>query len=335
MAGTYNKEEWLKKSKLVKEEAMQTIDKVLESYQSKPEKIVEALQFGSKFYNYSVRNQCLIKNQNPYANYVQSFNDWKKQGIQVNKGAKGLKILVPTTVTLLNVEGEWITKSKATPEQLSLLRQGKIETIQRTSFSVGNVFDIAQTNYPVEKYPELYHMGYSSEAHQEVAKGLVEYCVKNLDCEVEVKALDSISLRGYYTPATNSITLNDKLNDTQALSTLIHEIGHAVLHKELPEGEESKIEIEADAFALMVENSCGIEVTESRSSHLVNHYKNFTKDMEPEVAKKETEALLKNVFNRYKENIGKIQKAIENHLSKEKSPYIAVEEEVKEKVREK
>lgn len=335
MAGTYNKEEWLKKSKLVKEEAMETIDKVLESYQSEPEQIIEALRFGSKFYNYSVRNQCLIQNQNPYANYVQSFNEWKKQGVKVNKGAKGLKILVPTTATLLKVEGEWITKSKATKEQLSLLSQGKLESTQRTSFSVGNVFDIAQTDFPVEKYPELYHMGYSSEAHQEVAKGMVDYCIDSLDCEVEVKELDSISLRGYYTPSTNSITLNDKLNDTQALSTLIHEMGHAVLHKELPEGDESKIEIEADAFALMVENSCGIEVTESRSRHLVNHYKTFTQGMEPEVAKKETEALLKNVFNRYKENIDDIQKAIENHLSKEKSPYINVEEEVKVKVMEK
>ena len=42
-------------------------------------------------------------------------------------------------------------------------QNGLIETKQITKFKIGHVFDIAQTNCPVEDYPKIYNMGYSSE----------------------------------------------------------------------------------------------------------------------------------------------------------------------------
>jgi hypothetical protein len=44
---------------------------------------------------YSFRNVCLILGQRPDAIECAGFNDWKKVGRSVKKGAKGIAILVP------------------------------------------------------------------------------------------------------------------------------------------------------------------------------------------------------------------------------------------------
>lgn len=319
---TYDKEKWLEKNKLQKEEANASIEQIISSYQRDPKLYAQALQFGSNFYNYSLHNKCLIQAQNPYAAYVQSFTEWKKQGVKINKGAKGIKIFVPTVTTLYNLDGKWIKKSDATKEQLKLVADNKVEVYKKTTYMLGNVFDIGQTDFPVERYPEYYHMGYKSEVHSQVVKGIEEFCKEVLACEVQKQDVESIRLRGYFTPADNSITMNGKLNDTQYLSTLIHEMGHAVLHKDKAQGSTNQIELEADSFAIMVEKSCGIELTESRIRHIANHFNEFMEGKESATAKEELEKVMKNVYSKYALHIEDIQKHIETHLDLEQYPFI-------------
>lgn len=64
--------------------------------------------------------------------------------------------MVPVTVTLFKDKNKLIKMSNATKLQKQQIKNGKIKTIQRTYFKLGTVFDITQTNMPIEKHQELY-----------------------------------------------------------------------------------------------------------------------------------------------------------------------------------
>ena len=95
------------------------------------------------------------------------------------------------------------------------LSAGKFPARLRTSYEIGTVFDISQTTYPPELYPRLYAVGYPSELHRDVEKGLIAYAEERLACPVRVEDLSSISLRGAFYSAENKIRLNERLEDTR------------------------------------------------------------------------------------------------------------------------
>ena len=115
----------------------------------------------------------LIYAQNRFARFVQSFDAWKKMDAHVQKGEKGMKIWVPVKVTILHLsDGNKIPLSDATAEQKKAFYNGQIEGEKRLRFKIGTVFDIGQTDFPKERYPEIYSMGYRSEEHAQIAKGV-------------------------------------------------------------------------------------------------------------------------------------------------------------------
>ena len=128
--------------------------------------MAELFAFGSKFYKYSPRNTMLILNQNRGAEFVASFQGWKNLGYSVKRGEHGLNILVPVDVTYLrNGTGkdDWVQLRNATPELKRQYELGNVESQKMRFYKVGTVFDIAQTNMPVEEYPKYFNMGISSE----------------------------------------------------------------------------------------------------------------------------------------------------------------------------
>ena len=88
--------------------------------------ILEFLDFQTNFYTYSINNQLLIYRQRKGATCVLGFNEIKKQGLQLLKGSKAIKILAPL-----------IYKEKD--------ENGK-ETSVIKGFKYVNVFDLTQTN---------------------------------------------------------------------------------------------------------------------------------------------------------------------------------------------
>jgi len=74
----------------IKEQLDQGIQEVMTS-----ERFKEWLQFLSSFHSYSFNNTILIYMQNPQATLVKGFNEWKKYGRFVKKGAKAIKVLAP------------------------------------------------------------------------------------------------------------------------------------------------------------------------------------------------------------------------------------------------
>jgi len=88
-----------------------------------------------QLHKYSLRNICLVlaqaekREDNEFVGVINSFLNWKKQEIQILKGSKGFKVIVP-----IFRKKEEENKQK-TKEEKTL-----------TYFKVGNVFDISQTS---------------------------------------------------------------------------------------------------------------------------------------------------------------------------------------------
>ena len=259
------------------DEMKQTLQGVLDSFQEDPEKIAEMLAFKSRFWNYSLNNSILIQSQNPFATFVASIHDWNKKGYRVKKGQHGIKVLFPIRTELIplgEVDGKqrYRRVADATPEQKQRIKSGELKTVTYTRFGVGTVFDIAQTDCPPQDYPKLFSMGYSSDQHK--AQSIKQYAEQK-GIPVKEEDLKSISLRGAFYPDENVIRISDKLNDTERLSTLTHELGHALMHnnREAFELPEPVRELEADAVSIMLQQYFGISLTDSRKRHFSENYR--------------------------------------------------------------
>lgn len=278
--------------------AMDTANEILTTYEKDPKRLAEFLAFRSKheLYQYSPRNTLLIYKQNSGAAIVNSYKSWKDQGYHVSRGQKGLKILVPAQVTIFKPDGavKYKKLSQATPTEKKDIKTGKIKTIVKNTFVIGHVFDISQTDFPKEKYPEMVSMGVPSEKHAQAYKALKEY-LQDSGIQVKETNLNSITFRGSYNSEKKSITINQLINDTEKLSTLCHEAGHAAydhrITKDIPE---SVLECQADAYAICLGSHLGIPQSEIGKSHFSDHFKacagvqDFT-----------AESLLKNVGDKF------------------------------------
>ncbi|MFV0527192.1 MAG: DUF3991 domain-containing protein [Lachnospiraceae bacterium] len=327
-----DKERWAQAAKQNREELSQIVLETAKGYQTHPGDIAEFLSFSSRFYNYSVRNSMLIHSQAPYATFVGSFDFWKSKGASIQKGSKGIKILSPAQKIILKIDGDNVPLSEATKEQRAAYRAGSIEGEKKTVFKIGNVFDISQTNFPKSEYPKLYHMGVYSGQHAAIAKGLVDFSQEILQVPVAVLDLQSISLRGAYYPVENKIQLSDKLESTALLSTLAHELGHAVLHGNPGSRTKSTAlkEFEADAFSIMVESHYGIPLTDSRKQHLSDHYKTLESKAQAKGEEPQLEAVLGNVHKIFTSHIQQMEQSIQPYLSVVQDQ-VAIDERAKAK----
>lgn len=291
------------------------IQTLAESYQENPENIAELLQFGSKFYRYSVRNTMLIYRQNPHATYVQSYKAWKEMGYSPKEGVHGMKVFVPVKTTWLEPEeGKRVQLKYASKEDRIRYQAGEIPGTVRTSYEIGTVFDIAQTTYPPELYPKLYSVGYPSELHRDVEKGLIAYAKERLECPVKVEDLSSISLRGAFYPMENKIRLNERLKDSQRLSTLAHELGHAMQHREMTKSE-AQMELEADALGIMVEQYLGFEPTEARKRHLAECYRGYQEEYRNHPGERESFGrVMEQVFQKFRQELPEIEQYIQKYV---------------------
>lgn len=210
------------KSEQTKEEMKQKVIELAKNFKDNPQNMIEYLQFSTRFYNYSSRNTMLIYQQNPGAMFCNSYKAYQDMGYSVKRGEHGMKILVPTIKTYLNIDGSPIPLSKATKEQKEAYKLHRIEAEQRIHFKVGTVFDIAQTNCPKEDYPKYFDLGYTSEQHKQLYELMKTYCEKELNCKVHENQFNSVSLRGFFDPASNSISLSGMFDDSTKLSVLTH-----------------------------------------------------------------------------------------------------------------
>lgn len=319
----YNPEKAEMKRLKNEKEVKELLSKILKEYQINPDILAEAIAFSSHFYNYSPTNAQLIYAQNPGATYCQSFSAWNKAGYSILSQEKGLKIWVAVRTTLLEVEkNKFVQLSKATEQQKIDYENGKIKGHEKLSFHVGYTYDISQTNFPPEKYPELFYTGYQSDQHRAICRGIEDFAIQELHCPVLFSDLKSISLRGLYDYSKNIIKINNRLEDTQRLCTTIHELGHALIHssassmKKLP----AQKEMEADAMSIMIQTNYGIELTESRKIHFKSHFDKFISQLNKTPYESPEDALndmFSSVFTIYKEHVESINQYVDHRLAAE------------------
>jgi hypothetical protein len=316
MASTYNKEEYAEEQKKKLAEAADIIQDAMEHYDAHPEDLADLMAFSSKFYRYSFRNQFLIKAQNPYASFVASYKSFEDMGYHVQRGQHGYKILVPVVTTYFfdAAADQWKQLKNATKKEKEQIRAGELTTKKYLNFKLGTVFDISQTDCPLEEYPKLLGVGYPSELHSALFQGVKEYS-ESIGIPVQVMPLESVVLHGYYTPDKHDITVNTLLDDTAKLYVMAHELGHALLHSD-PKVREVKpsplLEIEADAMAIMLETKLGLDVDDSQKEHLAGSYKEYCayrEQLPPEEAAELPEgvgAILEDVTKKYSEIIDEL-----------------------------
>lgn len=279
-------------------EQMKTWLREFWDFQQDPQQIMGFLEFGSRFYHYSLRNTQLIYQQNPNVTFVQSYDAWKQMGASV-KGQKGIKVYIPKYVTYLILNKKKVQLKYASSEHRAAYKKGEIPSKKILTYGIGNVYDISQTDFPKEKYPTLFDMGKKSIEHRHWIWVLKAFAEEELHCRVTDQDVESISLRGFYRYGERGkeIVLNHLLNDTEKLSTLSHEIGHAVTF--LKEMESAEAELRADMISMMLQWNMGIEVTDSRKKHFQEHYRKVWNKF-GENASNKMDQLLDQVFQTYK-----------------------------------
>lgn len=202
---------------------------------------------------YSLTNQLLILSQRPTATCVNGMKVWNYNHRNVIKGEKAIKIIAPLRE---------IKKEDVLDDNNEVVETKEVEVI---GYTVSHVFDISQTegrelhafkcdeNTAVENFQTI------KEALERVPRGFtVRYGETNPSCD------------GYCDFKAKEIVIKDGMSYSQTLTTLIHEIGHALAETRtrndfngLTPREQAKIrEIEAESIALVVSNRLGLNTTD-------------------------------------------------------------------------
>ena len=140
------------------QELSQEAKNKVEEYAQDSEGIRAYLEFMSKFYQYSPRNNALIKESFEGALAVKGFKQWKEEGFSVRKGEKAIEILIPSISKYYkDKEGKLIPVSAADPLTKERIQNKEIPVMKQVAgFTKGHVFDITQTNAEEKDYPAYY-----------------------------------------------------------------------------------------------------------------------------------------------------------------------------------
>lgn len=212
---------------------------------------------------------------------TKAIGDWLHQTLAI-ACTYLFQYLRPITTELIKRENDWVAVRMATNEEREKIAKGELKIYEKTYFAISKVYDISQTDFPKDRYPEIYSMGQKSMDHAEVYA-----CVKELarasGIPVKKEQLPSISLHGYYSPSENAITINSNLEDTKAAVTLCHEYAHGLLHRTSTQSE-AICEFEAQSLALMLMARYGLPQDDSEIGYMktylerANNDKNFSLD---------------------------------------------------------
>lgn len=330
MKKTYNKKSKEDKEKEVNE-LLKKANEGIENCFTTPEHFKELASYMSKFYNYSFRNTFLIQEQFKGALAVGSYAFWKEKGFTVNKGEKGIKILVPNKLSdyFINEKGEEVKLSKATLEEKRLIEQGEIEVRKgKLIFNQGYVFEVTQTNAKAEDLPKIFPGRWlDGEVNN---YNLMYKAMENIANKIGVKIIEPKkelgAVKGVSYPVTKEVALNPRNTQLQNVKTLIHELTHAKLHTmETRDNYTTNAkEFQAEMAAYVVCSYFGLDTSE----YSFRYISSWTKDVEL----KDKEKLISEVRETVKEYIEVIEKMLinDNELSLSLENENIVEKEIKD-----
>jgi hypothetical protein len=216
-------------------------------FTSSPEEYQKLLDFQADNPKISVGNICLAYAQYENPTKIASMDKWNKLGRNVEKGEKGIKILVPEKYRDEN-------------------------GVTRTGFKVGRMFDISQTNG--QALPPKTVLKDGGEEIAKAIASLVKYST------VEIQTVDEGLGKALYFPENKTIFCPADLPDTQMLAELTRETVQAKIHNNGSyEGyAHEDCELDAESVSYMVCKRFGIETEKPDLSRFSEMYKDLDVD---------------------------------------------------------
>ena len=170
-----------------------------------------------QMHNYSIRNRFLVlaqaekRKDEKFVGVLNSFLNWKKQDVQILKGSKAYKVLVPI-----------FTKKQEEAKPITSEDEGDDKVL--SFFKLGNVFDISCTdeydNYLAEQKEIDEKIMKNHEINYDIA---IDYFKENYPNVSLIKDFKHQDKKGSYDPLTHQITIYEKSSHT-----VFHELGHFI-----------------------------------------------------------------------------------------------------------
>lgn len=302
------------------------LNRSVSDYKKSPQDHVKLLQYMTQFKNYSIRNTMLIASQYKGAFGVKSYKEFQKDGFQVRKGQKSIKILAPRIEKFYkNDNGSLVPAKYAKQDVKDKIKKGLIPTTKKIAgFLTVPVFDITQTNAPEEEYPNLYPNkpeNYKFDGTEKelkaIEKTLEDYATQK---GVSIKTAEiNSATKGFYSPGTNEIVLSNRLSDTNRIKTLLHELGHAEMHNpsalaktdptlNIPEVRE----YQAEMTAYIIGNQLGLD-TEESSAKYIDHWVNQNDDFKKAINNLDNNKFIKSIEEVKEVSIKMIDQIVEKY----------------------
>lgn len=243
------------KSEEIKNKTKDAIDQLIRSLESgHSDVLTKYLSAMAHFPAYSFGNVMLIASQRPDATHVCGIRGWNALGRFVKRGEKGIMILAPLVGHRRSRQRE-IEDGKSPSEQ---------PTQQLIGFRPVYVFDVTQTEG--EEVPGF------SEIQGEVGPYAERLRAYTQASGITLLYSDSIApARGI--SEGGKITLLPGMQPAEEFATLVHEMGHEMLHRGERRSQTTKRvrETEAEAVAFVVSRSIGLD-TGSASADYIQLY---------------------------------------------------------------
>lgn len=191
-----SREEYAEKMRKEKEAVYQMADETATEIVASPEKFKALLDTQSRLDRYSAVNALLIFKQRPDASQLKNFDDWSKENVKIQKGAKSVSILEPVEYAK---------------------RDGTIGI----SYNVKKVFDISQTNGKKPPAPSV----------NRDPKALITTMLDS--SPVNVEATDELpypNMAAFYNNEEQTLYVKRDVGDSVAVAQCVaQELGHAQL----------------------------------------------------------------------------------------------------------
>ena len=211
----------------------------------------------AKFPRYSVNNTLLILSQRPDAQQCAGLRTWNRLGRCVLKGERGIAILAPVVSRRRHADSSRRTK----PDDETQLQDGNSDDTV-VGFRRACVFDVSQTDGA--PLPEPACVAGNPGPYTDRLKEFAAERGVTLEYSRHIA-----SARGACKGST--IVLLPDLPPAEHLSTLAHELGHALLHRHVGREVVSRTvrETEAEAVAFVVCEAIGLTVGTASSDYVL------------------------------------------------------------------
>ena len=209
----------------------------------------------SRFHNYSFGNILEIARQRPTATKVAGMYAWNQLGRRVKKGEKGIRILAP------------IIGIKRKPDAEAEKDITKQNTRVLVGFRNAYVFDVEQTDGA--DFPQIEHVqGDAGENYDRLLAFIEKQGIELVFTDKIAPAL-GVSYGG-------RIAILPGQSKAETFATLVHELGHEMLHRAERRTTTTKVvrETEAEAIAFVVGKAIGLQTGNASASYISLYHGN-------------------------------------------------------------